>query len=138
MQQLVTDRTKADIINNTKKGNYTPEDMNRVESAVQEIQELAKQLDIHTKLTTKTNWKMPGIYSPESWVTRDQMHRYLSNYTTLCSTILERTVAVRGDRLDWKGANQIEADLEEAYKAIMKKISLYRHSGEIYAGGSGL
>ena len=44
--ELVFDRTKTDVLLGTEKGSYSAADLNRVESAVLELAELAKKLGV--------------------------------------------------------------------------------------------
>ena len=133
--ELITDRTQADVLSHTAKGFYNHTDLNRVESAVATLCDLARQLDIHLALTTKTDWAVPGPYSPDTWPTAAQMKRYLGNVRALCQA-LSLAVSLPDSMawLTWEKANDIEAALFCAKKRIQGVLQTYQYSGELIAG----
>lgn len=133
--QLIFDRTEADVLIGNEKGCYGPDDLNRVESAVAELQVLIKQLDIYPELTVKTDWTAPGIFSAESWPVESQMRRYLQNVQILCQALgMSPVLPSRMDRLDWQEANQIEHALHQVYARVQSVFNTYEYSGELFAG----
>ena len=132
---LITDRTQADVLLGNSKGKYGPEDLNRVETAVSQLCDLAQKLDIHPALTVKTDWSLPGTFSAQSWPTQSQMERYLNNVRILCDAMgLPLPLPAAMDSLDWVGANQIEQGLQHAYARVQSILDAYHYSGECYAG----
>ena len=132
---FVTDRTEADVLLGTAKGKYRAEDLNRVESAVQELCILAHKLDIHVDLITKTDWSGPGAFAAGNWPTQTQLIRYLENVVTLCEHFPnEVKLPTSMEKLDFRGANAIEQALEYVYNRVTAVLSIYRFSGELYAG----
>ena len=133
--QLIYDRTEADVLLGNEKGRYSHTDLNRVESAVAELQRLAGQMDIYPGLTTKTNWGLPGSFSADSWPAESQMQRFLGNVHALCSA-LEVAAGLPDTMSDltWQGANAIELALQTAYARVMGVLTVLRYSGEIYSG----
>lgn len=133
---FVTDRTASDVMLNTSKGNYSITDLNRVESAVGELQALAMQLDIYPGLVVKADWALPGEFTSAAWPTEGQMRRYLQNVIDLCDAVavhranLPQTLAC----LTWQGANAIEEALQAVYLRIRCVIENYQYSGELIAG----
>lgn len=140
MIQMVTDRTEADVLQGNEKGVYSYTDLNRVESVVAELFELANAMGFDFTTEVKTDWAAPGTFSKYSWPTVSQMERYLGNVKALADAFsvfvsLPATMA----SLSYKGANAIEKCLEDVYTAIQSTSQIYRYSGEIYSGeGIGL
>lgn len=134
--EFLTDRTEADVLLGNEKGKYRYTDMNRVEEAVAYLCLLAPQLDLYPKLTTKTDWGAPGVFSVDRWPTDEQMKRYLQNVTALCDlfSIESGDVPQSPDYLNWEGANAIEEALQAVYLRVMGIINTFRYSGELYAG----
>jgi len=132
---LITDRTQADVLLGTSKGKYSADDLNRVESAVEALFALAKDLDVPYVPEVKTDWTFPELFSAKSWPTQGQMARYLENVTRLCEAV-EIKAALPGsmEKLNWEGANQIEQALLQVYERIQIIIQAFRFSGELFAG----
>ena len=132
---LITDRTLEDVRLGTSKGQYGPEDLNRVEQAVAELYALAMELGVTETPTIKTDWMAGGFFTPDTWPTEEQMRRYLDNVSNLCRLVevaafLPTTMA----KLTWQGANQIEQALESVYTRIQAIIQALKFSGELFAG----
>lgn len=136
MIQMVTDRTESDVMQGNEKGVYSYTDLNRVESAVEELFELANDMGFHFTTEVKTDWAAPGDFSKYTWPTSGQMQRYIQNVHGLCDAffVQNKNLPSSMSDLTWKGANAIEESLELAYTRIQNIISIYRYSGEIYAG----
>ena len=133
--EFITDRTKADVLLGTEKGQYSVSDLNRVESAVEELSALAKKLDIEGAYDVKTDWSMPGVFSAAQWPTKKQMTRYLSNVQLLCEAVeVAAKLPTSMEHLNWDGANQIEEALSLVFKRIQKVLISFRYSGEFFAG----
>lgn len=132
---LVTDRTKADVLLGTKKGQYGVEDLNRVEQAVAMLAALTKSLGICYEPVVKTDWSLPGSFSAAEWPTRQQMMRYLGNVRSLCDKLeIETDIPHTMEALTWDGANRIEQALLLAYARIQDVLQIFRYSGEFCAG----
>lgn len=133
--KLITDREKADVLLKTPKGQYGPEDLNRVEGAVAELSALAKVLDIRFAPEIKTDWGLPGAFSANTWPTQQQMARYLGNVAGLCAAV-EVSAGLPGtmENLSFQDANRIEAALEAVYMRIQRILQTFRYSGTFFAG----
>lgn len=133
--KLITDREKADVLLKTPKGQYGPEDLNRVEGAVAELSALAEALDIHFDPEIKTDWGLPGAFSANTWPTQQQMARYLGNVAGLCAAV-EVSAGLPGtmENLSFQDANRIEAALEAVYMRIQRVLQIFRYSGTFFAG----
>ena len=133
--ELVTDRTKSDVLLGTEKGRYGASDLNRVESAVAELAVLAKKLGVSKHFDVKTDWGMPGEFSAAQWPTKKQMARYLNNVWQLCNAVdLAVNLPLSMEHLTWNGANQIEEALSLVYERIQNILKIFRYSGEFFAG----
>ena len=120
------------------RGAYNAADLNRVESAVDYLQEHLNALAMSVKvseylislgvaddvffqvpyeplaLSAKTDWDMDSIP-----VLQD-MERYLSNVTEVTAAIpIERALPETMDNLTWQGANEIERTLSAEYSASL-------------------
>lgn len=132
---LITNRTEADVLLGNERGCYGYADLNRVEQAVAELCVLAARLDIYPNLTTKTDWGLPGAFSPGTWPTAEQMGRYLGNVHALCDAFsLEVNLPGTMTCLTCAGANAIEKALLSAYVRVQGILNTYQYSGECYAG----
>lgn len=133
--ELITDRTKSDVLLGTEKGHYSAADLNRVERAVAELALLAKALDLHEDIRVKTDWSEPEVFSANQWPTNTQMVRYLHNVHRLCDAVtLTASLPSSMERLTWEGANQIEQALLLTYERIQNILQAFRFSGEFNAG----
>ena len=132
---LITDRTARDVALGTEKGSYGKADLNRVEMAVQELLQLAKDLNLQGQWDVKTDWDLPEIFDPDTWVTAGQMERYLGNVHRLCDAlVLQAALPDSMNRLTYEGANQIEQALCLAEQRILDILHTFRFSGEFFAG----
>ena len=133
--QLVFDRTEADVLLGNGKGQYGPGDLNRVEQALADLIILAKQLDIHLNLTTKTNWGFDDLFSVEEWPVQSQMERYNRNVHSLRDVFnLKCQLPENMQALNWEKANQIEETLQTVYLRVRSVLDIYKYSGELIAG----
>ena len=132
---LITDRTQQDVLLETPKGQYGPEDLNRVENAVAALAQNKKIFGDAFRLETKTDWERTSVFSPDKWPTQSQMERYLNNVYRLCEALeMQVVLPVTMQRLTWEGANQIEQALLQAQTRIEVVLQTLRYSGEIFAG----
>lgn len=132
---LITDRTKEDVLLGTEKGRYEASDLNRVEAAVGYLSLLAKAVASAEPLITKTDWDVPGLFSSDSWPTQSQMERYLGNVKTLCQSVgISVDLPESMKKLTWDGANQIEKALEMVHNQVVTSFKGYQYSGEFFAG----
>ena len=133
--QLITDRTESDALLRNEKGVYGYADLNRVETAVQEITALFPALDISTELDVKTDWGLPGAFSESKWPVASQMQRYLRNIDTLKKLFsVSIRIPTSMSRLTWSGANSIERVLQVSMQRANGTIQSFPYSGETFAG----
>lgn len=132
---LITDRRQADVLLGNEKGRYTHADLNRVEQATLTLAGFAKVLDGDMGLVCKTDWALPGSFSPAGWPVKTQMERYLSNVRALRDRYAPTQALPESmEKLDWQGANQIESALLKAYGVLTGRLHDFQFSGEFFAG----
>lgn len=129
---LITDRTRADVENETDKGFYNASDLNRVGAAVDYIAGRFAALGYACPVTVKKDWLTSGA------PTASQMEAYRQNIVTLRGQIAvmastpETPASMAG--LDYVKANNIEQILLDLDALIDKLIKSWYFSGEVYAG----
>lgn len=124
---LITNRTESSV--------YGYTDLNRVETAVQEITSQFRALGIGLNLKIKTDWKLPENYSQEEWPVRSQMDRYLGNVAEIKKLFPNQVILPASmENLTWIGANNIEKVLQIALIRVEGIKKTYRYSGEVFAG----
>lgn len=132
--KLITDRTQEDVLLQNSKGTYGAADLNRVESAVKALAELATDLDVRFSPVTKTDWVLSG-YPSQNTPTKSQLQRYLNNVKALCDAVeIQYNLPVSMEKLGYREANSIEASLLAAECRVREILSCLRFSGELYAG----
>lgn len=123
--EFVTNRTEMDTAQGMAKGFYSYEDLNRVESVVQKLCEMAKSIGIDLKLTVKTDWGTPEDFDAEKWPTEQQMERYIQNVHAVCAALdLNVHIPTSMRHLTTYDANSIEIALQKAHEEIMRRISV--------------
>ena len=133
--EFVFDRTWADVVHGNEKGCYGASDLNRVETAVEQLQALAKKIDVALSLQTKTDWAFSNEFSRDTWPTKPQMDRYLENVRQVCGSCgVQAQLPESMWLLDWEGANQIEEALYLTWQRIENILQTYRYSGEVFSG----
>lgn len=129
---LITDRTRADVANQTDKGFYNATDLNRVGAAVEYIAGRFAALGYACPVTVKKDWLTSDA------PTQRQMETYRQNIVTLRGQIAvmqstpEAPASMAG--LNYVKANDIEQILLDLDALIDKLIKSWCFSGEVYAG----
>ena len=133
---LITDRTRADVVNQTDKGFYNASDLNRVGAAVEYIAGRFTALGYACPVTVKKDWLTTDAQTDAP--TASQMETYRQNIVTLRGQIAvmqstpEAPASMAG--LNYVKANNIEQillDLDALITNITKSLCF---SGEVYAG----
>ena len=130
--ELVTDRTRADVANQTDKGFYNASDLNRVGAAVEYIAGRFTALGYACPVTVKKDWLTSDT------PTQRQLETYRQNIVTLRGQIAvmastpEAPASMAG--LNYVKANNIEQILLDLDALIDKLIKSWYFSGELYAG----
>ena len=129
---LITDRTRADVENETDKGFYNASDLNRVGAAVEYIADRFTALGYACPVTVKKDWLTNDT------PTQRQMETYRQNIATLRGQIVfmqstpEAPASMAG--LNYVKANNIEQILLDLDALIDKLTKSWCFSGELYAG----
>lgn len=129
---LITDRTRADVANQTDKGFYNASDLNRVGAAVEYIAGRFAALGYACPVTVKKDWLTTDA------PTASQMEAYRQNIVTLRSRIavMQSTPNAPASMagLNYVKANDIEQILLDLDALIDNLIKSWYFSGELYAG----
>ena len=129
---LITDRTRADVANQTDKGFYNASDLNRVGAAVEYIAGRFAALGYACPVTVKKDWLTSDA------PTASQLETYRQNIVTLRSRIAvmastpEAPASMAG--LNYVKANNIEQILLDLDALITNITKSWCFSGEVYAG----
>ena len=129
---LITDRTRADVENQTDKGFYNASDLNRVGAAVQYVAERFAAQGYAVAVSPKTDWLASDI------PTASELETYRQNIATLRALIAvmkstpETPETMRF--LDYIKANDIERILLDLDTLLTNAALAWYQSGEIYAG----
>ena len=133
--EFVTDRTETDVLLRTEKGVYGSRDLNRVESAVQELGRMALALDVHVSPVITTDWSAKSVFSAGEWPVAANLARYLRNVWDLCNACsVNMPLPTTMNGLSWEDANDIEKALATVYARIQSVIQAFKFSGEFFAG----
>lgn len=129
---LITDRTRADVANQTDKGFYNASDLNRVGAAVEYIAGRFTALGYACPVTVKKDWLTSDT------PTQRQMETYRQNIVTLRGQIAvmqstpEAPASMAG--LNYVKANNIEQILLDLDALITNITKSWCFAGEVYAG----
>lgn len=128
-EQLVFDRTQADIDNDTWKGQYNPSDLNRVESWCKYLAEKITEAGYPLTITTKTTWTNTDMREAT------EMERIRQNIKTIMQGYYYITqIAPTAEAFDWQKANNWEQILFEIYALFFGMRSVYVYSGVARSG----
>lgn len=115
------------------KGNYTEKDMNRVAAAVSALSEALNDAGYKNQISAQT-------FTPGEEITDEKWTICLANVQALRDAYY--TLAETGelpkpeDKLDYRGANNIEKILADIDLLLDGMKSIYRRAGTFTAGGS--
>lgn len=129
---LITDRTRADVENETDKGFYNASDLNRVGAAVEYIAGRFAALGYACPVTVKKDWLTGDA------PTASQLETYRQNIVTLRGQIAvmastpEVPASMAG--LNYVKANNIEQILLNLDALITNITKSWYFAGEVYAG----
>lgn len=129
---LITDRTRADVTNETDKGFYNASDLNRVGAAVEYIAGRFTALGYTCPVTVKKDWLTSDA------PTASQLETYRQNIVTLRGQIavMQSTPNAPASMagLNYVKANNIEQILLDLDALITNITKSWCFSGEVYAG----
>lgn len=130
--QLITNRTKADVLAGNEKGIYTASDLNRVGAAILYVRDRFHEQGYMPDVNPRTDW------TDAEWLTPATAAEYLGMVETLRSqfSVMYTTPETPPDLegFTFEEANNIEQILEDLdYLLTMAQLSWF-YSGEIYGG----
>ena len=129
---LVTDRTRADVANQTDKGFYNASDLNRVGAAVEYIAGRFTALGYACPVTVKKDWLTSDAPTQRQMETYRQNIVTLRNQITVMQSTPEAPASMAG--LNYVKANDIEQILLDLDALITNITKSWYFSGEVYAG----
>ena len=134
--ELITDRTRADVANQTDKGFYNASDLNRVGAAVEYIAGRFAALGYACPVTVKKDWLTSDA------PTASQMEAYRQNIVTLRSQIAVMASTPKAPAsmagLDYVKANNIEQILADIDFILQNMPAASRHCGVTVCGSKGV
>lgn len=129
---LITDRTRADVVNQTDKGFYNASDLNRVGAAVQYVAGRFAAQGYAVAVSPKTDWLASDIPTASDLETYRQNIATLRGLIAVMKSTPETPETMRF--LDYIKANDIERILLDLDTLLTNAALAWYQSGEIYAG----
>ena len=129
---LITDRTRADVVNQTDKGFYNASDLNRVEAAVQYVAERFAAQGYAVEVSPKTDWLASDIPTASELETYRQNIAALRALLAVMPTTPEAPDSMAG--LTYTEANDIEQILLDLDTLLTNAALAWYQSGELFAG----
>ncbi len=131
LPDMVTDRTKDDVIAQNEKGFYNATDLNRVEIAAKYIAKLLTEAGYPVSVSTKTNW------SKSDFPTENEMQRFIHNIQLLQNKFYHSEVQTPASMkwISYIEANNIEQILLYIEEMRRKMVAAYRYCGTMDCGG---
>lgn len=131
LDDLITDRTLADVTGRTKKGVYNASDVNRVCDAAQRVKMLLSPLGYSTADVPDYRWSANEIPTAEEMAA---YYRSAAGQDVLNYAAAKEKLPGAVKNLDYTGANAIEMMLRLTGRAAERIPEGYIYSGEIYGG----
>lgn len=129
---LITDRTRADVANQTDKGFYNASDLNRVGAAVEYVAGRFAALGYACPVTVKKDWLTSDA------PTASQLETYRQNIVALRGQIAVMPTTPKAPDsmagLDYVKANNIEQILLDLDALLTNAAAAWYQSGELFAG----
>ena len=130
--ELITNRTQADVVAGNARGSYGAADLNRVGEAANAIREMLAEYGYAVPEALRTGWTVRDI--PR----QSDMAQYIRVLAALRDSLrfLEAVLPLPGtmDRLTFNSANQIESMLSQLGPAVESIPLTWFDSGQIEAG----
>lgn len=131
LDDLITDRTLADVTGRTKKGAYNASDVNRVSDAAQRVKMLLSPLGYSTADVSDYRWSSNEVPTAEEMTA---YYRSAAGQDVLNYAAAKEKLPGSVKNLDYTGANVIEMMLRLTGRAAERIPEGYIYSGEIYGG----
>ena len=129
---LITDRTRADVVNKTAKGFYNASDLNRVGAAVQYVAERFAAQGYTVTVSPKTDWLASDIPTVSELETYRQNIAALRALLAVMQSTPETPDSMAG--LTYTEANSIEQILLDLDALLTNAAAAWYQSGELFAG----
>lgn len=129
---LITDRTRADVENETDKGFYNASDLNRVGAAVQYVAERFAAQGYAVAVSPKKDWLASDIPTASELETYRQNIATLRGQIAVMPTTPEAPDSMAG--LTYTEANNIEQILLDLDTLLTNAALAWYQSGELFAG----
>lgn len=133
MEELIFDRTFADVTANNDKGNYNASDLNRVESWCEYLKNMLIENGYYVDIQTKTDWKIGFGENMQSNIDRikNNVDKLKNAFYVLKTT---PTIEKNKTSLNYIDANNIEKVLFDIDYLIKKMEESFRYSNTFYSG----
>lgn len=129
MNELVYDRTQADVTNRTWKGYYNASDLNRVESWCRYLADELITAGYNINITTKTNWTQTDMR------TSAEMERIRTNIRAIMQGFhYITTIYSNAESFNYTKANNWEKILYEIFNLLWGMTDWYVYSGVSNSG----
>jgi hypothetical protein len=129
MNELIYNRTLADVNNRTWKGYYNASDLNRVESWCRYLADELNAVGYNINITTKTNWSQTDMR------TASEMERIRTNIKAIMTGFhYITTIYANANDFNFVKANNWEKILDEIYHLLWGMENWYVHSGVSNSG----
>lgn len=145
MASFVFDRTEQDLINETDKAFINFTDLNRIESAAQELNDAIVNYAyrLNEMLTHKINWAKQttlGVVSLDNIPTTEQLTRILSNITKLKAAYFTYDdtpeLPLTLDYATIQTFNSLEKNLHDMHLIVTEMRDDFRECGTFGCGGA--
>ena len=130
---LIYDRTAADLSNGSKKGEWNPADMNRVEKWCEYFCQALSSAGYNIWVTTKTNWNYDDLRSAEEMErVRNNIKKIRAAFSSAKDGITQ--VLPSAESFGWEKANNWEQVLDEINTYLDALQANFIHAGVGNAG----
>lgn len=129
MNELIFDRTQADVTNKTPKGYYNTSDLNRVESWCRYLADELNRVGYNINITTKTDWTTSDLR------TASHMERIRTNIRSIMQGYhYITTIYSNANQFNYVKANNWEKILSEIFNLMWGMEDWYVYAGVANAG----
>lgn len=132
LDDLVFDRTQADVAAKNEKGTYNAADLNRVGEAVRYISGRLLSIGYSVSVNPKTDWAVNDIPRQSQIAAYFADLHALKNIRTL--PVIKPDIPSGGRKLSFAGANNIEQYLYNLGAAEESIRANYVYAGDVYGG----
>lgn len=132
IDDLITDRTRADVDNRTAKGSYCAEDLNRVGEAMRYVAGCLRSAGYAVSVSPRVDW------TDEEWRSPTEVSQLLADLQALRGVVALTAdtpdVPAGLDGLTYTKANDIEKILQTVDSLLTNIVAARFYSGDLYSG----